>query len=272
MWLAAALFHLLFGECILPTLADNACSPQTSLLPTQANCFEGCNLTADIGSIDATLFRGARCENGIGLVFENSLPGYAMVAPIMFGGPVTMSIWARFDSSTPQFSALLDWEVDHQISEMAMADLPNFIFHVQRRDNGVVERRVTSGQPVEGCRWNHFAATAQGTTMKTYLNGALTATNSFGQEPQILNRLKAYLGYNSYSSTYMSGAIRSIQVWSRALTDSEISSFYSMASEQLPTIAPCSFTFEKMLSKSHLYSPMPLSLLVLIMVVPQVFQ
>lgn len=256
------------------TLASNACS---TLSPTYANCFEQCNLVADVGGIDASL-AGATCQSGTGLVFNGD--GHATLTEIAFGGPVTISVWARFDSSTSRWASVFDSqnlnEEGNQYGEIFVGDPPNMAFHVQNTVNDIRDERVTlpfgSNQVVEGCRWNHIAVTAQGTDMKFYLNGALAATNSNGHEPEIASRSATYLGFNSFHGTpngWMKGAISSVQLWNRSLTSSEISSFYGTTSAEFPTIAPCSFEFmggtatePPGASKGYLHSPMPFCLLV----------
>ena len=82
--------------------------------------------------------------------------------------------------------------------------------------------------------------------MKIYKDGSLASTNPYGQEANSMTRASHWLGGCSYATRYFQGAIKSMQIWSRALDATEVANLYALgggclvAPSSAPTTAPAS--------------------------------
>ena len=94
-----------------------------------------------------------------------------------------------------------------------------------------------------------MVATVQGPNMALYQDGAVLSSIDAGQEPASLPRANHWLGRSSQPGDgYFQGAIKSMQIWSRALDAAEVASVYgvggvclvppSAAPTALPTLPP----------------------------------
>lgn len=75
--------------------------------------------------------------------------------------------------------------------------------------------------------WSHVVVTGDSTGLKSYVNGVLVASNSTAYAPTAAQNGNALIGAFSPGVEMFNGKIGSIQVYNRALTNSEISQSFS---------------------------------------------
>ena len=60
-------------------------------------CFDRCELTDQVGGMDATLANGATCTAGEGVVLDG-VDDYVDLVDQALGGAMTIAVWARWDA------------------------------------------------------------------------------------------------------------------------------------------------------------------------------
>ena len=94
------------------------------------------------------------------------------------------------------------------------------------------------------------SGTVQGESMKLYKDGGVVSSTDDGWEANLMTRAEHWLGRSSTwsgdGSEFFQGAIKSMQIWSRALEASEVANLYALgggclvAPSSAPTTAPAS--------------------------------
>ena len=87
--------------------------------------------------------------------------------------------------------------------------------------------------------WYHIVTTVSGTTMRSYINGALQGEKSDGWEPNTIARSNCYVGKpNWVSEGHLNGAVASLKIYSGAMTQAEVTAAYGSFTF---TLAPTSY-------------------------------
>ena len=75
---------------------------------------------------------------------------------------------------------------------------------------------------------HHVVMTVEGTTMKSYLNGALLATKSDGWEPTSMTRSSCWIGKSNRANIgYFNGEVSSLKLYSGAIAPAEVAAAYA---------------------------------------------
>ena len=75
--------------------------------------------------------------------------------------------------------------------------------------------------------WTHIVGTVSGTEMKVYKNGVLLHTRTTGHEPNVMLRANCYVGEGLGDT--MDGEVRTLKIYTRALTDAEVLEQFNLA-------------------------------------------
>jgi hypothetical protein len=89
---------------------------------------------------------------------------------------------------------------------------------------------LQSAQPIPVGVFTHVAGTYDGTTMRVYINGALSASKAY-TGAIATNNLPARIGADSGGGTGFDGVIDELSLYSRALTAAEIGAIYDAGSK-----------------------------------------
>merc|ERR1712048_1281465 len=74
--------------------------------------------------------------------------------------------------------------------------------------------------------WIHVVGTVDDTAAITYVNGTRVQVHGGEGTPVVSTRSHHYLGKATGSTNFMSGAVKSMQIWNRALTEGEIKTLF----------------------------------------------
>ena len=78
--------------------------------------------------------------------------------------------------------------------------------------------------------WYHIVTTVSGTTMRSYINGALQGETTNGWEPNTIARSNCYVGKpNWVSEGHLNGEVASLKIYSGAMTQAEVTAAYKAA-------------------------------------------
>ena len=187
--------------------------------PHHAFDFRGCSdssPTADTGAdgagISATAVNGATCSNA-GIVLDG-VNDYLNVDPWEFGGEsMTVEAYVKYDAFN-NWARIFDFGDGQYDDNVFLAyyqstGKPSFGVLI-----GSSQKRLDSSSSFAANTWEHIVATVDGTTMKIYLNGALIATKTDGQEPASLTRAQHWIGRSHWSADdYLDGTIAYLRFW-----------------------------------------------------------
>jgi hypothetical protein len=106
-------------------------------------------------------------------------------------------------------------------------------------DSSFVWQQITSGTAYNDNQWHHIAAVIDASSgMSLYVDNALVGTNA---QNYITNSSGRNLNIGTYSTSYFSGSIDEIGVWSRALSSGEVAQLYTSGSGNAYGGASCGF-------------------------------
>jgi hypothetical protein len=99
--------------------------------------------------------------------------------------------------------------------------------HPLEFDNAGANKLSGLGTNITAGAWQFYVLTYDGTTLSSYRNGVLDATNTMSALPTSTNGI--YFGNRQYSSSrsWYKGDEDEIGLWSRALTSTEVSTLYN---------------------------------------------
>merc|ERR1712185_154037 len=140
---------------------------------------------------------------------------------------MTIALWARWDAlnSWSRLCEFADGEYDDNIHIGNCETQANLFWYLYEDSSG--SGIVYEGTIVLGA-WTHVVGTVQDTTTVLYQDGAVVSTNTAAFEVSSMTRANHWLGRSSWASHgYFHGAIKSMQIWSRALDASEVASLYA---------------------------------------------
>jgi len=137
-------------------------------------------------------------------------------------GQLTVTLWAKWDGLTTAWQGLVGKRRDNWSANTMMwqieAHQTSGAIRFQREGTGDIEV-TAAGLPIG--QWNHIAVTFDGTTAKTYLNGALVteAAFSFGfdREAPVQFGADTQGGGNSFN-----GALDEIRIYDNVLSEAQI--------------------------------------------------
>ena len=193
---------------------------------------------------DATDASGPNDGTGTAIAYAAGLSGQAfsfdgvnnsVTVKRQIQNDFTIAAWmkssttSRTGSQFYQGNALITAEVSGTTNDFGTSILNNkFVFGTGNPDTTIQSMTtVTTGE------WMHIAAVRSGDTIKVYVNGVLEATQATGNSgaltaPSVIT----FGGYSTASSQRYNGLLDDVQVFARALSDSEIVDVYSVLGRQ----------------------------------------
>ena len=91
-------------------MADGRYAPMLPPSPppglSHSLCFDSCDLTDQVGRMDASLFNGARCSIGQGVVLDGR-DDFVELADAPQGGAMSLAMWLKLDTLTQATAATL---------------------------------------------------------------------------------------------------------------------------------------------------------------------
>ena len=163
---------------------------------------------------------------GKGMLFEGT-SGHQYVDigtfnPSAATGQLSVALWAKWDGLTTAWQGLIgkrrsDWSANGMMWQIE-ANQTDGSLHFQREGAGDVE---ISAAALPIGQWNHIAVTFDGTTARTYLNGALVTEGAFSfgfdREAPVQFGADTAGGGNSFN-----GALDEIRIYDNVLSEAEI--------------------------------------------------
>lgn len=159
-----------------------------------------------------------------GAYLASSSSQYFSRASFSVANPLTISFWAyestRVSNADPANTHLLFYS-NVNYSEVAS-------------NNGVIYFAgnggswKSTGYTLPLTTWTHLVFVSSGSTLKMYVNGTLTYTAASDFLVSFANTF--YLGAWNGSKGYWNGRMDELGIWSRALSDAEITSLYNSGS------------------------------------------
>jgi signal peptidase len=155
----------------------------------------------------------------------------ATPAPAALGisGPVSVTAWVKVaGTQAVNTRVLIKWNNTALNYMMAWSASQTDMRFVVDTGTGGTSKRFTaqSAYPYDG-GWHFLAGTSDGTSVKLYIDGSVVATTSITGTPTTLFTSTDPLTISA-PNTGMSGRVDEVAVWSKALTASDISTFYSL--------------------------------------------
>ena len=243
-----------FNECQGPSPSP---MPTVSVAPTPAPtpydytlaldhelCFDQCVLQDNVGGMDATLVNGATCVAGEGVVFDG-VDGYVDLVDQSLGGPMTIAFYVRWDALNWR-SGPCDFFQEGGSQNIIIYSTDGYVgnsatiaFDIY---NGGQSRVTIANDAIVTGAWMHLVGTVQGTSMKLYKDGGVVSSIDYGWEPISMTRAEHWLGRSGEAGGFFQGAIKSMQIWSRALDATEVANLYALGGGCLvaPSSAPTS--------------------------------
>jgi hypothetical protein len=163
----------------------------------------------DASGLQATLMNGASCTSE-GVAFDG-VDDYVDLDDWEWGGALTIESYVKYDTFH-KWSRVLDF---------SDAGADNVILANYATSSTVAFNVVQSQQwkdlyssNWDQSEWVHVVATASGSTMTVFKNGALAGVNAGGHEPLEVARTQHWLGRSAWESDeFFEGTIAFVRVW-----------------------------------------------------------
>jgi hypothetical protein len=181
-----------------------------NLNDTSGNAFDGVATGATFGPDRFGVANGAAVFNGINQYI--SVPSESDLA---LTGDLTISAWINPVAIT-QLAGIA--------SKCQSSSCATFTFRLGfSGDIDLDSNTASSSVPsqITAGTWTHVAGVMSGTTATIYINGVSTFTHAQGFTPQVRNNTLRF-GVD-YQASFFDGSIDDIRIYTRALSDSEIS-------------------------------------------------
>lgn len=191
-------------------------------------CFHHGELQDLVGDMHATLQNGARCEKGVGLVLDGS-GAHASLNPTQIGGEMSIAIRVMVNElATGKWTRLFDFSDDEYTEHIFMDVHPHgesswqtYTGRTWGEHPRVREHLVLPG------RWVTLVGTVYGDVMSFYKDGKLLRSiRSPAREPPSITRKSHLIGLSLIGDGHVApvnGTVASMAIWSRALSNSEVS-------------------------------------------------
>ena len=186
--------------------------------------------------------RGTCLEfDGDGDYTESSLP--------LIKADITLSAWVKTNNNVDtQFIINKRSPSDarsHYGLRLSNGNNPEFYLTSDATD---IQTGLYVSDPLEDNKWHLITATYNNVDMKIYTNGVLAQTKSFPNiYPYSLNNRNGYIGRRGWGSfeQYFNGSIDEVQIFSKALNQTEITELYEDGYLSHPTPAEKSFRMDE---------------------------
>lgn len=140
--------------------------------------------------------------------------------------PYTISLWIKSNPAAPDFGRLFDKDRGYAPTRdgpvVAVYSGGTRIL-CERFGNGT---QTTVAGVLPAATWAHVACVYNGSTMSTYVNGALSASAASTQAVTG-NSLPAQIGRSATGAGHSQDALDEFAIWNRALSSAEVAALYS---------------------------------------------
>ena len=238
---------------ISPQATDSWCNANcnhnpVNCPPVMCSCLLGttaCIVDSQSGA-EARLVNGTQ-RTAAGVLFDGTNGNFVDLQVTLIGGPVTLEIVAKWNEFGPSFSdaRLFDCGGGHgtenQVDNFAIKNTQNgeesnwgmnhsklafFIAQTSLYKSATAPKGIFD--ILLGVRY-HIVATAEGTAMRIYINGALVVENLSGHTPNAVVRSRCYLGRSNVRDRnydFLSGEISSVRIYSGAMNAQKVGAAY----------------------------------------------
>lgn len=186
-------------------------------------------------NINTTSYVAGKINNGADVEVSSS-QGFSIADASQSGldlsGDLTFSVWFKMESAPS------GGEGSIIVKRIGAGNNRSYHWKLNNGGTQIGLLWYTDGSSVGGnlsvawtpstATWYHMAVTKSGTTAKFYVNGAQQGTDQTGSSATIHNGTAPFeVAYWSDDAGFVDGVLDEMGVWSRALSDSEISSLYN---------------------------------------------
>jgi hypothetical protein len=170
-----------------------------------------------------TLTQTGTVSVGTGLIggdaiFSGDGSNLSTTTPFDFSGDFSVSLWAKIDISNGGF--LIGPTSGDQGLELYLLPENNGDF---ASSYGTTFLAGSSSTPTDATAWNHYVCTREIESISIYLNGSLVGT---GSDAIDLSGTYSFGFEGTYNRSF-TGSIDEVGIWSRALTQTNITSLYN---------------------------------------------
>jgi len=233
---------------------STAPTPQpTMLVPDHELNFQGCSDGTDVvdaydPSVTATAMNGAACSAD-GMEFDG-VDDYLDLTPWPFGGePMSVEVYVKY-GAFKSWSRIFDFgdgEADDNVVLLNVwtSATARFTIYVGEGggngggSEGYVQDCGCTHVSVTQDAWVHLVATVDGSTMKIYVDGVLTGTETNGLEPASLTRTQHWVGKSHWDNEYLDATIAYLRFWhGQAISAGQVAKLYANRPAPSPTPLP----------------------------------
>jgi len=195
---------------------------------------DGMNITPDLSGNDndgtCTGYGGGQCNRtagvyGKGMLFDGVDDYVRITDPggnwsLDITDEITVEAWVKMSEGSID-QKIVDKECSSTGYETAVYTNNKFEFWICDGGSCYGTRNDPGGTTLNVESWYHVAATYDGTTVKSYVNGVLDRNVSHTGDIDA-NACNLYLGTYTTPANYFNGSIDEVAIWARALNASEI--------------------------------------------------
>lgn len=145
---------------------------------------------------------------------------------------LTLSAWVKPTSVTVDQTICGYWVTSSGTNNAYLLSLRSgyIAFEIQQSNNAFGSLNTTGLTPTAGA-WQHIVATADGTTMRVYRNGTVSPTTaSYNGTINTSSTTFFAIGRLNFPTWYFGGLIDDVRLYNRALSASEVTDLYNLAS------------------------------------------